>query len=312
VIEAERLFQTQGRRVAGIYDPHVGNGKPGTLRRLWHFTELRRLARTGGHPELEHLFSTPTWRRIMEQVLLKDGTLRYSTGALERSLVELANRHIVPRGELFTNRARTDCLLMLLQLGELRLSNPREFMRVIDRWVRQNGTPKQSRHMDPSTQDPSLRRPLNDSELAAAGLPTRQHLAAWSKRRYLRMHSRRRKDRYHRDAAFRNAQNRKRVNRRRRNDPDNSSHHRWYKAHAKTECEKALKRKAAAKTRDPARYGELRRAQRRRAHERQKGVFALVAGLGIGKAEARALLEAAEWDLDSVLAREEVAHGEAS
>lgn len=114
----------------------------------------------------------------MAQVLLKDGTLRYSTGALEASPVELANRHIVPRGELFTNRVRTHCLLMLLQLDELRLASPTTFMRVIDEWVRDHGTPNQSRRMDPSSQAPSLRRPLNDAELAAAGMPTQAEFVA--------------------------------------------------------------------------------------------------------------------------------------
>ena len=309
--EAEQVFHTRGGRVRGTYDPHIGNGKPGALRRLWHFAELRRLARAKGRLEFEQLFSTPTWRRIMAQVLLKDGTLRYSTGALEASLVELANRHIVPRGELFTNRVRTDCLLMLLQLGELRLANPTTFMRVIDEWVRDHGTPNQSRRTDPSSQDPSLRRPLNDAELAAAGMPTQAEFLAWSHRRSLRMATRRRTDRYHRDARFRKAQNRKRDNRRRRNDPENLVQRRWYQANATSERAKALTRKAEAKAKDRERYLELRRGQSRRRRQRNRDVATLMSRLGIAATDAQAILEATNWDVDAAITHEEASRGRA-
>lgn len=302
---ADKVFQTWGRRVAGAYDEHIGNGKPGGWRRLWHFAEFRRLARVHGYQEFDARFATPTWRRIMDQVVAKDGSLRYSTGALEKSLVEMAGRHIVPRGELFTNRRRTDQLLMLLQLGELRLSSTASFLTVMEKWIRENGTPKQSRRMDPSQSDPTLRRPLDDAEFVAVGLPTRSGFKAWMKKRHNRMSVARRVDQYHRDPAYRKKENARRALRLKRNDPQNTAHKRWLEVHADDQRTQALQRKAAAKAKDPERYLEQRRLQSQRHRERARQVTHLERELGVDGDSARELLQASDWDVDAALTRKE-------
>lgn len=125
------------------------------------------------------------------------------------------------------------------------------------------------------------------------------------------MATRRRTDRYHRHARCRKAQNRKRDSRRGRNDPENLVHRRWCHANATSERAKALTRKAEAKAKDRERYLELRRAQSRRRHQRNRDVATLMSRFGIAAMDARAILKATNWDVDAAITHEEAARGRA-
>lgn len=306
ITQAGRVFHMYGRRVKGLYVPSVGNGPKGCWQRLWHFAEFRRLARSRGHPEIEPLLATPTWRRIMEQILLKDGTLRYSTGALEEKFISMAQAHIVPRGELFTNRHRTDCLLMLLQLNEMNLATQANFLKAIEAWIAEHGTPTQSRRTDPATKAPTLRAPLTDTDLTMVKLPTRARYTLWLDARLRAMRYRRVKDRYHRDFAFRKAVNRRRVTRLAKSDPTHTYRKTWYRKHAASERARALERKAKLKAEDPEKYLTLRRDQKRRAADRKKKLTTVMKATGASPEDARTALEAVAWDVDQAVASMEI------
>lgn len=182
---AKRLFLTTGRWVNGSYHPDAANGGVGSILRLRHFAAFRRLAREAEIFDFDRLFATPTWRRVMAQVVNKDWKLRYSTGALEAQLFELGDRQISWRAGRMTNRARADALLMLLHLGMLQQATPSKFLQVIEHCLRHNSRlPRQLRPTDPKGAPPSLRRALTDAELTAVGLMTKRQFGAWKKTRH--------------------------------------------------------------------------------------------------------------------------------
>jgi hypothetical protein len=179
---AKRVFLTTGRWVNGSYHPDAANGRVGSILRLRHFAAFRRLAREAEIFDFDRLFATPTWRRVMAQVVNKDWKLRYSTGALEAQLFELGDRQISWRAGRMTNRARADALLMLLHLGMSQQATPSKFLAVIEHSLRHNSSlPRQLRPTDPKGAPPSLRRPLTDAELTAVGLMTKGQFGAWKK-----------------------------------------------------------------------------------------------------------------------------------
>lgn len=246
--EVKRLFLTHGRWVNGTYHPDVPNGDVGSIMRLRHFATFRRLARQAEIFDFDRLFATPTWHRVMAQVVNKDWKLRYSTGALETQLYQLGQRHIGWRAGRMTNRARTDALLMLLHLGMLQQASSSNFLHVVEHWLRHHPSlPRQLRQTDTKGAVPSLRRPLTDAELQAAGLMTNGQFEGWKTRRRNRLMHLRRERKIKKDPGLRKAANRKRVERRRRNDPENLARKRWYQEHRQEEIQKATERKAAAK-----------------------------------------------------------------
>lgn len=284
--EAGRLFLTHGHRVDGDYEEYAPNGIPGSLLRLWHFWEFRRLAREAEHLEFDQLFVTPTWRRIMDQVVQKDNTLRYSTGALESALFQLAETKISWRRGWFKNRRRVDYLLSLMQLEMLGVANQDTFAKIIERYLRHHPMPRQDRLTDPSNLGGSLRRGLSDDELQAHGLLTDHEFESWKERRHMRLHDEVKMDRYHRDPKFRRI--------------ILARHKRWLREHAAEESEKALRRKAVSKETDPAKYFAQRGAQRQRHRDRAKKVASVVAKFDCDNDEARFWLEAVGWDLEAV------------
>ncbi len=293
--EAGRLFLTQGRLREGVYQPYVSNGSPGSLRRLWHFMWLRRLARQaeilnpGGAFQFDEMFAKPTWRRIMEQVVEKDGSLRYSTGALESVLFQLASSKLSWRRGWMKNRIRTDRLLDLMQLQHLGVANPDTISRVIEHHLRHNPMPRQDRRTDPTHQGASLRQPLPDSEYAGVGLPIGAEFDAWIAARRSRLADASFRDRYHRDPTFRAAH----LARTRR----------WHAAHSTEEVRKALVRHARAKAKDPDRFHAQRREQSQRHRDRERKVAAVVAAHNCTEEQARSWLKAVEWNLDAVQPR---------
>jgi hypothetical protein len=254
--EAGRLFLTHGRRVGGDYEEYARNGTPGS------------------------------WRRIMDQVVQKDNTLRYSTGALESALFQLAETKISWRRGWFKNRRRVDYLLSLMQLEMLGVANQDTFAKIIERYLRHHPMPRQDRLTDPRNLGASLRRGLSDDELADCGLPTGHEFESWKERRRKRLEEEAKMDRYHRDSKFRRS--------------FLARHRRWWKRHSAELSRKALRRKAALKESDPEKYRAQRRAQDRRHYERSKKIASVVAKFGCDKDEARALLEAVAWDLEAV------------
>ena len=246
--EADRLFLSHGRWIRGAYHKDIPNGEIGSISRLRHFARFRRLAREAEVFDFDRLFATPTWRRVMAQVVNKDWKLRYSTGALESQLYQLGSRHIEDRAGRLTNRARTDALLMLLHLGMLQKATSGNFLKVVEHWLRHNpGLPRQLRQTDTKGTIPSLRRPLTDPELRAAGLMTNSQFEGWKTRRRNRLMHLRRERKIKKDPGLRKAVNRKRVARRKRNDPENLARKRWYQEHRQEEIQKATERKTAAK-----------------------------------------------------------------
>jgi hypothetical protein len=265
---------------------YAPNGTPGSIRRLWHFWEFRRLAREAEHLELDQLFATPTWRRIMNQVVQKDNTLRYSTGALESALFLLAETKISWRRTWLKNRRRVDYLLSLMQLDMLGVANQDAFAKIIERYLRHHPMPRQNRLTDPKGIPASLRQPLSDDELVSLGLPTEHEFESWKEKRRKRLDEEAKMDRYHRDYKFRRS--------------FLARHRRWWKRHSAELSRKALRRKAALKESDPEKYQAQRRAQDRRHYERSKKIALVVAKFGCDKDEARAWLEAVAWDLEAV------------
>ncbi len=299
---AAHLFRTHGRMVRGEYQEHIPNGQPGSWRRLAPFVEFRHLCREAERWDLERLLATPTWRRIMEQAVQKDGSLRYATGALEATILKLADQHLSWRAGRLTNRQRTDALLMLLQLRALGQAEPVKFLRVLEDWIRHNGkTPPQSRRIDPKANKASLRRALTEQDLADAGLPFGESLRIWRLERRHALDAHKFMDRYHRSREFRAVMNRKRQERRLRNDPENHRHKSWYWENSDQEHRKALVRKRALREREPERYLELRREQARRRYERTRKAKAIMVALSITAEGARELLERADWDVDRAM-----------
>lgn len=284
--EAGRLFLTHGRRVGGDYEEYARNGTPGSWRRLCHFSEFRRLAREAEHLEFDRLFATPTWRRIMDQVVQKDNTLRYSTGALESALFLLAETKISWRRTWLKNRRRVDYLLSLMQLDMLGVANQDAFAKIIERYLRHHPMPRQDRLTDPSNLGGSLRRGLSDDELVAFGLPTEHEFESWKARRQKRLEEEVKMDMYHRDSKFRRS--------------FLARYRRWWKRHSAELSRKALRRKAALKEADLEKYHTQRRAQDRRRYERSKKITSVVAKFGCDKDEARVWLEVVAWDLEAV------------
>lgn len=247
--EAGRLFLTHGRWIDGVYDKDIPNGEVGSISRLRHFARFRRLAREAEVFDFERLFATPTWRRVMAQVVNKDWKLRYSTGALETQLYHLGGHHIEDRAGRLTNRTRTDALLMLLHLGMLQKATSGNFLREVEHWLRHNhALPTQLRPTDSKGLTPSLRQPLTDLELESNRLFTHAKFAAWKTTRRNRLMHLRRKKKISRDPELKKAASRKRMARRKRNDPDNLARKRWYLEHREEEIQSALRRKAAAKS----------------------------------------------------------------
>lgn len=298
--EAGRLFQTHGHRVDDDYEEYAPNGTPGSVRRLWHFWEFRRLAREAEHLEFDQLFATPTWRRILDQAVQKDNTLRYSTGALESALFQLAETKISWRRGWLKNRRRVDYLLSLMQLDMLGLANQDTFAKIIERYLRHHPMPRQDRLTDPKGTPASLRQPLPDEELASVQLPTSDEFSDWASNRRVRLDTQRKRDRYHRDRDYRKRWNRRRVENRRRADPDGAYRRRWYEAHSISEVEKATGRKALAKATDPELFRVRHQGYSRAYRERAKKIASVVTKFGCEKDEARAWLEAVGWDLEAV------------
>jgi hypothetical protein len=246
--EAGRLFLTHGRWIDGVYDKDLPNGEVGSISRLWHFARFRRLAREAKIFNFDRLFATPTWRRVLAQVVNKDWKLRYSTGALEAQLYSLGDRQIAWRAGNMANRARTDDLLLLLHLGMLQRATSANFLRVVEHWLRHNPRlPRQRRETDPKGQLSSLRRPLTDQELQAVGLMTTTQFQAWQKKRRNHLMYLRRKRTAQLSPEVRELLSQRRLARRHRNDPQNLAHKRWYQEHRQEEIQKATTRKAAAR-----------------------------------------------------------------
>ncbi len=246
--EVKRLFLTSGRWIGGVYHPDISNGEVGSIMRLRHFATFRRLAREAEAFDFSRLFATPTWRRVMAQVVNKDWKLRYSTGALETELYKLGHRQIEWRAGRMTNRVRTDALLMLLHLGMLQKATSDNLLHVIEHWLRHHSSlPRQLRQTDAKGATPSLRRSLTDAELQGVGLMTNSEFEAWQSKRRTRLMHLRRERKIKKDPKLRKAVNRKRVERRQRNDPDNLARKRWYQEHRQEEIDKAMARKVAAK-----------------------------------------------------------------
>lgn len=248
--EAERLFLTHGRWIDGVYHQDVLNGEVGSISRLRHFARFRRLAREAEVFDFDRLFATPTWRRVMAQVVNKDSKLRYSTGALESQLYQLGARHIEWRAGRLTNRARTDALLMLLHLGMLQKATSGNFLKVVEHWLRHNPSlPRQLRQADTKGATPSLRQPLTDLELQAYRLLTHVKFETWKKTRRNRLMHLRRARKMKKSPELQKVASSKRVARRKRNDPDNIARKRWYQEHRQDEIQGALRRRATAKAR---------------------------------------------------------------
>jgi hypothetical protein len=222
----------------------------------------------------------------MDQVVQKDNTLRYSTGALESALFQLAETKISWRRGWFKNRRRVDYLLSLMQLEMLGVANQDTFAKINERYLRHHPMPRQDRLTDPSNLGGSLRRGLSDDELQAHGLLTDHEFESWKERRHMRLHDEVKMDRYHRDPKFRRI--------------ILARHKRWLREHAAEESEKALRRKAVSKETDPAKYFAQRGAQRQRHRDRAKKVASVVAKFDCDNDEARFWLEAVGWDLEAV------------
>lgn len=287
--EARLVFSSHGRTVLGHYRSHISNGGPGSFMRAWHFWRFRQLANEAERREFERLFRTPTWRRIIAQAIAKDGSLRYSTGALEKVLAELISRRIGSRRHYLRNRNRTDRLLMLIQLSALGMANPESFLGVLEHWLHHHGgTPRQLRQVDPIKTDASLRAPITDAELSAVGLPTHAEFAQFMKKRQRRLHAERVNQRYNTEAEFRRAANTRRTAQRRRNDPDGLAMKVWYAAHKEAERAAGRQRRARARAADPE--GERERG-------RQSSVVSRLAkSVECSTQDSRAALEAANWD----------------
>lgn len=289
---ARRAFQSWGRRVQGEYHPHVPNGGPGSILRLWHFWEFRRLAREAERLEFDSLFRRPTWRRIMAQAVDKDNTLRYSTGALENALYDLVAPKLESRRHRLKNRRRTNCLLALFQLNALHVANQDTLFTILEQTLRELGaTPRQGRAVDDSHAPASLRAPITDAELLAAGLPDHAGYEAFLKTRKYRLAYERQAERYRRDAEYRVAANQRRVVRRRRNDPGNSARKTWHQQNLEKERTAARGRKASVMASDPNKVRE----QGRHFHRAKT----LAGETGCTQSEARSLLAAVEWDLNA-------------
>lgn len=288
--QSSLVFQTWGRRVQGVYQPKIPNGKPGSILRLWHFYEFRRLAKEAERPEFKSLFRRPTWRRIMAQVVSRDGTLRYSTGAVENALYDLVQPKLESRRHYLKNRFRTNRLLDLFQLNALHVANQDTLLKALEETLRDRGaTPKQSRAVDDSRQPASLRTPVTDAELTAVGLPDHAGYVEFRRKRKSKLTKQRRKFRYRHDPEFRAKDDHKRLERRHRNDPGGRARQLWYGRHLETQRQAARERKAAARASDPDKIREQDR------HYRQVKQLAQEAGLH--RREARAILEALGWDL---------------
>lgn len=291
-LEACRLFQTHGRRVEGDYEPFVSNGEPGSELRLWHFQEFCRLAREAEvvkreGVDFEEMFDRPIWRRIKDQVVRKDHTLRYSTGALETALYDLAKSSLSQRRGWMKNRHRTDDLLALMQLSALGVADADNFARVIEHYLKHNPMPRQDRRTDSLVLGPSLRQRLPDEALKELDIPTGEEYSTWRRKRRDRLGLESAKHRYHHDAALREA----RLKRGRS----------WRSRHSEEQSQKALERSKAQKAADPEKFAAQRRDQGRRRRERLKKIAAVVARMGVDQTEARRLLEAVEWDLEAVV-----------
>jgi hypothetical protein len=247
--EAGRLFLTHGRWIDGVYEKDILNGEVGSISRLRHFARFRRLSREAEVFDFDRLFATPTWRRVMAQVVNKDWKLRYSTGALESQLYQLGGRHIEERAGRLTNRARTDALLKLLHLGMLQQATSGNFLREVEHWLRHNhALPPQLRPTDSKGLTPSLRRPLTDLELRADRLFSHAQFETWKTTRRNRLMHLRQAKKIRRQPALKKWASRKRVARRKRNDPENLARKRWYQEHREEEIKGALRRKATAKS----------------------------------------------------------------
>lgn len=303
---AGQLFASYGRWVSGKYKPHASTGRPGSWRRAYPFARFRRLAAARGHPEFRALFDTPTWRRIIEQAVQKDGTLRYSTGGIEAAIKELGRGAIAKRGEMYTNRYRTDCLLMLFQLSALHEFNPERFSSVIGNWIREHGTPTQDRQVDKrqkGADTASLHLPLPDADLQKCGLMTHMQFAAWAKLRTKTLQARRAKDKYHGRPSLKKAINQQRVARRKKRDPANLTRKNWYLAHAQQQRASARQRKAAAFRSNPEHARALKNAQQRRRYARRKNEREIAAKVGITPEAARWLLAEANGDASLIFGK---------
>jgi hypothetical protein len=311
---AERIFQLYGREVKGKYEPHSSTGLVGSLKRLYHLMRFRLRARAEGF-DFDRYLATPTWRRIMAQIREKDWSLRYSTGALEATLWDLANRKLAYRRMTLTNRERTDRLLMLCHLEMVGCARADLLIDAIHDYLKENhphSLPRQKRLVEAigsngkktRTAVPSLRRPLTDAELAEprelregevkadVGLPAHAEYAEWRKRRQNRMAQEARNDRYHRSREFRARQNQRRAERRRRDPLASEKRRAFYEANREHEIAAAKAAKARAKALDPEGYKERDRVWDRHSRSIDK----VVRWLGWDRAAARDALAAFEWD----------------
>jgi hypothetical protein len=273
---ASRLFQTHGRTVRGHYEQCAPNGEPGSIRRLWHFMILRRLLRKHGRGDLLRLMESEAWRRFRQQVVDKDGSLKYSTGAIEATLRRIAGTKIAYRRSRLTNRARTDRLLMLMQMSELGLCQAERLRVEIEHWILHNGQPpRQKALIDKGIRtgemEPSLRRPLKDEDFTAVGLPTRGQYAAWMDERRKRLAGIAWKRRWRTQPELRAVSNQRRLERYYADTESAKAYFRaWRQAHAASEAQKARERKGALKKNDPEKYRKQHREQERRRLARRK------------------------------------------
>jgi len=323
-VEALRLFNTYGRIVDGEYEDYAPNGEPGDELRLWHFRQFRKLAEEAGFTKLVARMESPTWKRFEQQVLWKDGKLKYSIGALEAILLKVGTA-LEERRMVLTNRPRTNSLLALMLLALRGDATIEKFSKAINHRIRHGGSLKRHQSLvdrgigSPSRKraaKPSLRRPLNDEELQnprpliagelpeEVALPTWADYWVWKAGRRRKLKTARERERYHAEPDFRAKElQRRQEYRETHRETDRETQRSWYVANQEKERQSALERKARRKGEDPEGFAAQHREQSARNYARNKKIGQLMKEFGVAKKEARELLEAAAWDVETAAAR---------